>query len=189
MGKLCSRRITWSDLWQSDFSHLRYQIQAVYNVLLSPSNLHTWDKSDTPACQLCRGKGSLQHLLSGCTRSLSEGHYRWRHNQVLKATAEVVSEAIKLNEFKPRRHESKSKVMLLSSMSDWQLVVDLERQIKFPANIVETKLRPDIIMYSNSMKKVIMWELLVPWEENMESTHERNITKYEPLIEQCRVNG
>ena len=44
-------------------------------------------------------------------------------------------------------------------------------------------------MFSNSTKKVIMWELSVPWEENVESTHERKIAKYEPLVEQCRVNG
>ena len=35
------RRITWSDLWMSDFGHLRFQIQAVYDVLPSPSNFHT----------------------------------------------------------------------------------------------------------------------------------------------------
>ena len=44
-------------------------------------------------------------------------------------------------------------------------------------------------MFSNSTKKVIMWELSVPWEENMESTHKRNIAKYEPLVEQCQMNG
>ena len=59
----------------------------------------------------------------------------------------------------------------------------------FPTHIVETKLRPDIVIFSNCTKKVIMWELSVPWEENMESTHERKIAKYEPLVEQCLVNG
>ena len=44
-------------------------------------------------------------------------------------------------------------------------------------------------MFSNSTKKVIMWELSVPWEENMESTDVRKIAKYEPLVEQCRMNG
>ena len=55
------RQITWSGLWRSDFGHLRFQIQTVYDVLPSLSNLHTWGKSDTPTCQLCGGKGSLQH--------------------------------------------------------------------------------------------------------------------------------
>ena len=67
------RRITWWDLWRSDFGHLRFQIKEVYDGLPSPSDHHTWGKSNTPACQLCGGKGSLQNLLSGCARSLSEG--------------------------------------------------------------------------------------------------------------------
>ena len=59
-----------------------------------------------PVCiQLCGGKGSLQHLLSGCPRSLSEGRYRWRHDQVLKVIAGVVSEALKSNRFSPGRHK------------------------------------------------------------------------------------
>ena len=33
------RRITWSDLWNADLSQLRFQIQAVYDLLPSPSNL------------------------------------------------------------------------------------------------------------------------------------------------------
>ena len=196
------RRITWSDLWKSDLSHLRFQIQALYDLLPSPWNLHTWGKGDTPVCQLCGGKGSLQHLLSGCTRSLSEGRYRWRHDQVLKVIAEVVSEAIKSNRFSPGRHkvifvrvgsskqlQTKNKVTLLSSAPDWQLLVDLERQTKFPVHIVGTNLWPDIVMFSNSTKKVIMWELSVPWEENMESMHKRKIAKYEPLVEHRQVNG
>ena len=52
-------KLRWSDLWRSDNSHLRFKIQAVCNVLPSPSNLHTWGKSDSPACPLCEGRGSL----------------------------------------------------------------------------------------------------------------------------------
>ena len=137
---------------------------------------------------MCGGKETLQHLLSGSARALSEGRYRWRHDQVLKAIAEVVSKAIKSNRYSPGRHkiifvragsskqpQTKNKVTLLSSAPDWQLLVDLERQTKFPAHIVETKLRPDIVMFSNSTKKVIIWKLSVPFEENMEFTHERKI--------------
>ena len=92
------RRVTWSDLRQSDYDHLRFQIQAVYDVLPCPSNLHTWSKSVSPACPLCEGRGSLQQLLSGCKESLSKMRYRWRYDQVLKAITEVVTEALKSNE-------------------------------------------------------------------------------------------
>lgn len=34
-------------------------VQAVYDVLPSPSNLHHWDLADTTACSLCQRKGTL----------------------------------------------------------------------------------------------------------------------------------
>ena len=196
------QRVTWSDLWRCDLSFLKFRIQAVYDVLPSPSNLHKWGKSDSPACPLCGGRGSLQHLLSGCGKMLGDGRYRWRHDQVLKAIAEVVSEAVKSNKFQPGRRKidfvkagskkqprPKSKVTLLSSAQDWQLLVDVGRQMKFPAHIADTRLRPDIIVFSNSAKRILMFELTCPWEENMESAHERKIAKYEHLVKQCQSNG
>lgn len=83
--------ITWSDFWQSDMCCIRFLIQAVYDTLPSPANLHTWGKTETPACPLCAGRGSLQHLLSNCPTALAEGCYHWRHNPVLKAVAETVN--------------------------------------------------------------------------------------------------
>ena len=42
----------------------RFLVQAVYDALPSPANLHVWGKSETPSCLLCSGRGSLEHLLS-----------------------------------------------------------------------------------------------------------------------------
>ena len=36
------RKITWNDLWKLDSHHINFLIQAVYDVLPSPSNLHCW---------------------------------------------------------------------------------------------------------------------------------------------------
>ena len=194
MGKL-RPRVTWSDLWRFDNGHLRFQIQAVYDVLPSPSNLHTWVKSPV----IYAGEDDLFI----CTLdALSERRYYWRQDQVLKAIAEVVAEALKSDEVRlgrlkinfvragrKKQEQIKSKARLLSSTLDWHLLVDLIKQIKFPAHIVVTRLRSDIILYSDSTKKVIVWELSVPSEENMESTHERMIAKYQPLVEQCCVKG
>ena len=88
-----------------------------------------------------------------------------------------------------KKPQSKTKTTVLSTAPDWQLLVDLERQIKFPTHIIETRLRPDIILYSNTTKKIVMWELSVPWEEHMDTAHERKMSKYEHLVEQCRENG
>lgn len=56
----------------------------------------------------------------------------------------------------------------LSAANDWQLIVNLGRQLKFLAHIIMTSLRPDIILLCESARQVIMLELTVPWEDRME---------------------
>lgn len=34
-----------------------------------------------------------------------------------------------------------------------------------------------------------MWEIMVPWEEHMEEAHQRELAKYQELVEQCRSQG
>ena len=46
-----------------------------------------------------------------------------------------------------------------------------------------------MILDLNWMKQVIMWELMVLWEENMAESDENKLTKYQELIEQCRMKG
>ena len=46
------KKITWQQLWRSDFSEVRFMIQSVY-ILPSPSNLQIWGKRETPGCQVC----------------------------------------------------------------------------------------------------------------------------------------
>lgn len=85
------RKITWTNILQPDFQRVRFLVQAVYDALPSPANLHARGKSETPSCPLCSGRGSLEHLLSGCPKALADGRYRCRHDQVLKAVAESVA--------------------------------------------------------------------------------------------------
>ena len=82
------RKVTWAELWKAKAS-IKFLIQAVHDVLPSPSNLHTWGIAETPACPLCSKRGTLEHILSCCTRALGDGQYSWRHDQVLKIIAEV----------------------------------------------------------------------------------------------------
>ncbi len=88
------RRITWANILQADFHRLRFLVQAVYDTLPSPVNLHVWGKSETPSCLLCSGRGSLEHLLSSCPKALADGRYRWCHDQVLKAIAESLDQQV-----------------------------------------------------------------------------------------------
>ncbi|KAI8493121.1 hypothetical protein Bbelb_291250 [Branchiostoma belcheri] len=56
-------------------------------------------------------------------------------------------------------------------------------------DICETSLRPDLVMWSADQKSVVIVELTIPWEENIQSAHERKKLKYEELAQQCRQNG
>ena len=44
-----------------------------------------------------------------------------------------------------------------------------------------TELQPDTTIYSSSAKKVILFELTCPCEENIKKWHDRKINKYLPL--------
>ncbi|XDV32997.1 hypothetical protein PO909_003607 [Leuciscus waleckii] len=66
-------------------------IEAVYDVLPSPSNLFSWGLVESPACNLCLKRGTLDHILSCCLKALGEVRSQWRHDQVLKAIANTIS--------------------------------------------------------------------------------------------------
>ncbi len=146
------RRITWANILQADFHRVRFLVQAVYDTLPSPANLHVWGKSETPSCLRCSGRGSLEHL-SSCPKALADGRYRWRHDQVLKAIAESLDSAISTSKY---HHVSKKAISfikagekprarphlttgLLTRASDWQLQVDLGKQLRFPQHIATNK--------------------------------------------------
>lgn len=61
--------------WKWNPQRVKFLIEGVYNVLPSPSNLLSWGKAGTPACPLC-------------SKAPGEGHYCWKHDQVLKTIAE-----------------------------------------------------------------------------------------------------
>ena len=73
------RKIRLSDDWPADASRLKFLVQSVYYVLLSPANLFTWGKRGITSCPLCAREGTLRHIMNSCPRALGDGRYRWRH--------------------------------------------------------------------------------------------------------------
>lgn len=90
-------QITWADLWKIEPHQFKFLVQSVYDVLPSPSNLFSWGLAKMPQCQLCQGKGTLEHILSSCPRALGDGRYLWRHDQVLRAVPSAVISPIASN--------------------------------------------------------------------------------------------
>lgn len=48
---------------------------------------------------------------------------------------------------------------------DCSIKVDLGRKLQFPRKITSTSLRPDILMWSSSIKTMLLSELIVLWEQ------------------------
>ena len=84
------------------------------------------------------------------------------------------------------QRKRREKMNLLSSTDDWQLIVDLETQLKFPRHIAVTSLRLDLILHSDNTKQCIIWELTVSWEEYITLANERKRSKYDPVEVDCR---
>ena len=115
----------------------------------------------------------MEHILSCCPKALGDGRYRWRHDQVLKSLADSICTAIQNSKTQvaPKhsiafvragqkaKHQPNSPGRLLAAASDWQLQVALGRQLKFPANMATTSLRPDMVLTSESTKQVGLLEL------------------------------
>ena len=197
------RKLNWNDLWRMEGPRVSFLLRSVYDVLPSPTNLCTWGMIEDPSCKLCKRPANLEHVLSSCKIALSDGRYTWRHDQVLKAIAEKLDVARR--QTRPvkskmtyisfqKAGESKGASMkqsqgILATAGDWQMVADIHGRMQFPANIAATNSRPDLVLWSEGTKQVIMLELTVPWEERMEEAHQRKLLKYQQLVEDCQGNG
>ncbi len=78
---------------------------------------------------------------------------------------------------------------LFTSALNWELRVDLRRQLKFPHQVMATSLRPDMVLTPAASKQVLLIELTVPWRNRIEETSEWKRAKYQELVQQCRRAG
>lgn len=201
-----SRNITWAELWKIPQARLSFLIRSTYNTLSCPCNLHQWFGSEE-GCTLCNTpNANLQHILSGCKTALSQGRYRWRHDQVLRKLAEVLEgrrqESKRLTPAENRNYISfamevwgrrnirpRETSRPFSPDQEWNMRVDLDKQLRFPVEIIATSLRPDIVVWSTKAKAVLLIELTIPAEEGMEAAYERKKAKYSELAAECREAG
>ena len=201
-----NRNVKWSELWKMTRTKARFLIRSVYDVLPTPTNLCIWGKQDDPKCKQCQRVCTLEHILSSCPISLAQGRYTWRHNHVLEGIVGILQEEIKKvpkpqkkkvtfiafckpGQGKKSSKQSSTQVGILFSAQDWKLQTDLGKQLVFPTHIAITAKRPDIILYSDETKQVVLIELTVPWETRVEEAYERKKKSYEELRRDCCENG
>ena len=79
---------------------------------------------------------------------------------------------------------------ILTAAKDWIVIADLGSKLKFPDVVqVRTLLRPDLLIYSTSIKRIICGEQTCPSEEMIEDSHELKITRYDDLRKACETAG
>ena len=84
------RHLTWADIWQYEPLRLKFLLRSVYDLLLSPVNLHRGGLVEDPRFHLCDKPGIMQHALSSCQTALSQGRYRWRRDIVPRELADIL---------------------------------------------------------------------------------------------------
>lgn len=139
-------------------SRLSFVIRATYDLLPTPQNLKQWF-GENPAFSLCQALASLRHILTGCTTSLTQGRYTWRHNQVLRQLASILEQRrTTANAFPqtsagnvhftpfvpagqpPEHHITSKNASILQAARDWKMDVDLKKKLVIPPDIVATTL-------------------------------------------------
>ena len=198
-----ARKLPWPAFFTMEPLRLSFALRSTYDLLPTATNLKLWGLTTDDTCAICKThRATLAHTLSACAGSLQR--YTWRHNQVLEPIArrteeQCLSQALEEKEqaphedmmfvregaepstIKKQKEKQVRKSKLLAEYEDWQMVTDLGGMMSFPQHIAITNLRPDIVVWSDQGKEVLLVELTVPWEENMEVAHERKMAKYDPL--------
>ena len=151
------------------------------------------------------GHGTLQHILSACPRALGQGMYTWRHDQVLLVITKAVEKATEVanqesGESDKDRHilfvsegggtdqkagRPQKRVKILQGGCNWKVESDLSGRLVFPVAAAITRLRPDLVIWPDAARVLIIGELTVPWEKHMQEANERKKTKYVPLMTEC----
>ena len=159
--------ITWrSYLWDIPQGILKFTINAGLNTLPTYDNLKRWGKRVSDRCPFCGNIQTLLHILSSCNVSLEQGRLTWRHNSVLSNVISLI-----------RPH-------LAAGM---HLFSDLPGFLapnggSIPPHVLVTNLRPDIFIFNESTREVIIFELTCPWDSNIARSHTYKEEKYAPLV-------
>ena len=168
-----------------------FVLNATHNSVMTPDLRHICGYVAEPTCQLCRTveKATLHHILADCRVALEDHRYTWRHDSVIATLLQAIQPTLLSHNSKPTTTMSvpaisssfvragaspkRSKPVclnrsLLGSASDWKLLVDFRHKpYLFPPHIFATTERPDILIYSNSLRVVIFGELTCPAEEGI----------------------
>ena len=197
--------LSWKSLAYPDPRLWRFGLGSTYDTLSSPANLKRWHVAPDDSCYLCGERGTFNHSLSGCAVALGQGRYRYRHYNVLRVICHhlvcFLKNRPKVRPLKERyigfvsagtlverqRNPTRYLKGLLFGPDDWEFLSDIGGRLVFPPHIVATGQRPDIVIFSNAHRIIIMIELTCPAEQNFEKNNKKKLIRYNNLRADCEI--
>ena len=85
-----AKQLSHKDILENSTTSLKFLVKAVYDLLPTPANKNVWFGLEEK-CLLCGEESNLNHILASCKVALSQGRYRWRHDQVLREIAKLIA--------------------------------------------------------------------------------------------------
>jgi hypothetical protein len=193
-------------------SEVKFLLQAMPGVAPEPAHLRRMGYLQEDRCPLCKRPGcDLLHILTYCPVALEQGRLTWRHNEVLRVLHFYIGKAVRgVKKAKVearqgnmvfvkegadlRKHKAREKAPpTLETACDWHIIVDLPKMgYQFPSNIAVTGKRPDLVLWSTSLKLILLIELTVPAERNVQQAYDREMDRYDSpgkLTSDCRDAG
>ena len=114
----------------------KFALNAAHDTLPHNTNLHLWGKKASDTCPLCQeDHQNLVHVLNSCKATLDLRRYNIRHDSVLTAHYESITQHLP---------ESASST------------IDLGDKYAFPTHIVSTDLRPDIVWWDDTCRSICL---------------------------------
>ena len=141
----------------------KFILNASIDTLPTKSNLKLWGKRNNDRCRKCGWKETLNHILSSCEKSLNQGRFTYRHNQVL-------------HELLPKIDEDK-----------FHIFSDIEGYTTngggtIPGSILTVNVKPDVVLIDKIKKEIAIIELTCPWEDRLDISRKLKTDKYAPLV-------
>ena len=155
-----------AEVWAEVVNHLppellKFSLNAAMDTLPHNANLHLWRKKTSASCLLCLGDSkNLIHVLNSCDVARGLRRYNARHDDVLALLYEFLC-----------NH-------LPAGMCS---TAGLNSNYSFPLHIVSTDLRPDIVVWCDSLKKLWLVELTVCFDTLFEEATARKQLNYRDL--------
>ena len=141
---------------------MKWLLNASINTLPTKANLKLWGKVTNDKCH-CGRKQTLNHILSCCKKSLEDGRFTFRHNNILKY------------------------ILTCLDQTKFKVYVDIEGSQTaaggtLPPDVLVTNLKPDIVIIDRKSKAVEIFELTVPGEHRIDISNKLKTEKYEHFL-------